>query len=178
MQIKLKQQSRPGPKSARRCPRAPLQGRSWWSRRSLVQQWRSGGAVGRTRCRMPERVSFNIITPQVCRKDTVETYLTNGRCRSVEPCCSLQCQRIPGLLPRSQGLLVRLVAIGQDRAQHGSTRLLAHLVVLVRIVLGHVHGTHPTIQRRLLLLKLLECLSGLSYSDINADDISHREPCY
>ena len=116
--------------------------------------------------------------PSVCRKDTVETYLTNGRCRSVEPCCSLQCQRIPGLLPRSQGLLVRLVPIGQDRAQHGSARLLAHLVVLVRIVLGHVHGAHPTVQRRLLLLKLLEGLSGLSNCNVNADDVCHCEPCH
>ena len=40
-------------------------------------------------------------------------------------------------------------------AQH-RTLVVAHLFWVARIVLGHLYGTHPTIQRRLLLLKLLE----------------------
>ena len=52
-------------------------------------------------------------------------------------------------------LLVRL-ARGQDRAQHSSALVVAHLVFVVRIVLGHVLGAHSTVQRCLLLLQLLE----------------------
>ena len=51
-------------------------------------------------------------------------------------------------------------------AQHRSTLVVAHLFWVARIVLGHVHGTHPTIQRRLLLLKLLEYLIHAETSTI------------
>ena len=105
------------------------------------------------------------------------THLTDRGCRSVKPRSSLQRQRIPRLLSWSQSLLGRLPG-AQDRAQHRSILMVAHLVWVVRVVLGHIHGTHPTIQRCLLLLKLLECLSSLSNCNINANDICHRKPCH
>ena len=94
--------------------------------------------------------------------DTIEmlTHLTDQCGRSVEPSSSLQ-----RLLSWSQSLLVRR-ARGQDWVQDGST------------LCWHVHGAHPTVQRCLLLLQLLGCLSGLSNSNINADNIHHCQPSY
>ena len=51
--------------------------------------------------------------------------------------------------------------------------MVAHLVWVIRIVLGRVLGAHSTVQRCLLLLQLLECLSSLRNSNINADNIRH-----
>ena len=45
-------------------------------------------------------------------------------------------------------------------------------------VQGHVLGAHSTVQRCLLLLQLLECLSSLRNSNIYADTIRHCEPSH
>ena len=50
-------------------------------------------------------------------------------------------------------------------AQH-RTLVVAHLFWVARTVLGHLYGTHPTIRRRLLLLKLLEYLIHAETSTI------------
>ena len=51
--------------------------------------------------------------------------------------------------------------------------VVAHLVWVIRIVLGRVLGAHSTVQCCWLLLQLLECLSSLRNSNINADNIRH-----
>ena len=53
--------------SAPKCPKALPQGRSWWSRRSLVLRWRSGEAVGQTRCMKPENCTLKCVSAKTIK---------------------------------------------------------------------------------------------------------------
>ena len=55
--------------SAPKCPKALPQGRSWWSRRSLVLRWRSGEAVDQTRCMRPEDCTLKSVKTIKCQDD-------------------------------------------------------------------------------------------------------------
>ena len=52
---------------APKCPKALPQGRSWWSRRSLVLRWRSGEAVGQTRCMRPEDCTLKCVSAKTIK---------------------------------------------------------------------------------------------------------------